>query len=140
MISKNKQLVSDFISDIWNNSRFELIGNYLHKDFTDHSLPAALPPDKEGLIAWIKGTGNSFEHVTHILESVCENDHVIIRLKMNLKHTGAWRNIEATGKEIETLGFRHFRIKENRIVAHWALIDGNNIENQLAPVKHGCRI
>lgn len=46
----------------------------------------------------------------------------------------------ATGADISTVGYRYFRVADNKIIEHWALIDGNSIENQLKGSAHGCKI
>jgi predicted ester cyclase len=57
-----------------------------------------------------------------------------------MKHIGMWRNIEPTGAEIYAVGYRYFKLENNMIIAHWALIDGNAIENQINQSVHGCKI
>jgi predicted SnoaL-like aldol condensation-catalyzing enzyme len=140
MLTSNKQLVTQFIETIWNERNFDSIDQFLHPDFHDYSLPPTLPENKKGLLQWIAGTGQSFEHTSIIEEMVCEGDQVMIKLKMLLKHIGTWRAIEPTGAAIYAIGYRYFKLSENRIIEHWALIDGNAIENQLKEASHGCKI
>ncbi|MDA9554812.1 ester cyclase [Pelobium sp.] len=133
-------LVQDFIEQIWNNQSFEKLDNFLHQEYKDYSLLPILSPDKHGTQKWIVLTGKSFEHQTIIESQVTSNDESMVRIKMKLKHIGVWRGIEPTGLEIYTIGFRHFKIKNNKIIEHWALIDGQTIENQLKETAHGCKI
>jgi predicted ester cyclase len=137
---QNSVLVQQFIAEIWNNRSFEMLDNFLHPQFKDHSLLPKLSPDKEGLKKWIQATGNAFEHETAIEDQVAEDDRIMVRIKMKLKHIGLWRGIEPTGTEVYTTGYRHFKIKEGRIIEHWALIDGETIENKLKESSHGCKI
>jgi len=137
---ENSKLVQQFIEEIWNKRSFEMLDTLLHPSFADHSLSPTLTPDKEGLKKWIHATGVSFEHETIIEDQVVENDRVIVRIKMKLKHIGVWRSIEPTGIEVDTTGYRYFKIKDERIIEHWALIDGERIENQLKQASHGCKI
>ena len=136
----NKRTVTNFIEEIWNQNQLNKIDEYLHPEFTDHSLPPNLSPDKEGLKKWITATGVSFEHKTIVDEMVCEDEKVIIKIKMRLKHIGLWRNIGPTGKEVYASGYRFYKLADNKILAHWALIDGNAIENQLKGVANGCKV
>jgi len=137
---ENSTLVKEFIAQIWNNQRFEMLSDFLHPDFTDHSLPAALPPTKEGTKKWIINTGISFEHKTSIEEQVTEGNKSIVKVKLNLKHIGPWRGIQPTGIELYTVGYRYFKIQDGKIIEHWALIDGQHIENQLTSASHGCKV
>jgi predicted SnoaL-like aldol condensation-catalyzing enzyme len=140
MNATSKEIVTGFIEEIWNKNGFEKLDKYLHPAFSDHSLPPGLPPDKEGLTLWIMGTGQAFEHKTIIEEMVCEENKVMLKIRMLLKHIGTWRNIEPTSADISTVGYRYFKLADNKIIEHWALIDGNAIENQLKEVNHGCNI
>ncbi len=137
---ENSKLVAEFIEQIWNNRNFEKLTQFLHPEFRDYSLPPTMSKDVEGMKKWIIETGVSFQHKTTIEEQVTEGDKSIIKIRMDLKHIGLWRNIESTGIEIKTTGFRFYRIADGKIFEHWALIDGQTIENQLKGASHGCRI
>ena len=137
---ENSKLVAEFIEQIWNKRNFEKLNEFLHPEFVDNSLPSAMSKDKDGMMKWIIGTGVSFEHKTTIEEQVTEGNKSIVKIRMDLKHIGPWRNIEPTGIEIKTTGFRFYKIIKGKIFEHWALIDGEVIENQLKAASHGCAI
>ncbi len=137
---KNEQLVQEFIEQIWNHRAFGSLNQYLHHDFKDHSLPPSFGNDKDGLKKWVIETGNSFEHKTVIEDQVTEENKSVLKIRMELKHTGRWRDIKPTGKLIQTKGFRLFKIVNGKIIEHWALIDGQSIENQIKNELHVCRI
>jgi predicted SnoaL-like aldol condensation-catalyzing enzyme len=137
---QTRQLVSNFIETIWNQRRFDKLDEFIHPGFTDHSLPPSLPTGVEGLQQWIENTGRSFDHTTIIEDQVTEAGKSILKISMQLKHIGQWRDIPATGAEISTIGYRYFRVADNKIIEHWALIDGNSIENQLKNTAHNCKI
>lgn len=126
-----KKLVSAFIETVWNNKEFSALDSLLADDFVDHSLPKTLLANKAGTLAWIRGMQASFEHRTEIVQLVCENNHCIVKLNLHLKHIGKWRGIEATGAVIAVAGYRSFEVKNDRIIAHSALIDGDALERQL---------
>ncbi len=69
---QTKQLIADFIEDIWNQQQYDKLGLYLHPDYVDHSLPAALSPDSTGLLNWIRATSQSLVHQTLIDDQVTE--------------------------------------------------------------------
>jgi len=137
---ENSILVQDFIDQIWNNKAFEKLGSFLHTDFKDYSLPPMLRTGREGTKKWIINTGISFEHNTIIEAQVTEGDNSIVKIRMDLKHIGVWRNIEPTGISLHTIGYRHFKFKDGKIIEHWALIDGQAIENQIKDASPGCKI
>jgi len=138
--SKTRNIVSAFIDAIWNNAQFNKLDDYLHPDFVDYSLPPNLPPDKTGTIKWIEATGKSFIHNSVIEAQVTEGDKSMLKIKMDLKHIGLWRGIEPTGLDISAIGYRFFKVADGKIIEHWALLDGNAIENQLRDTAQGCKI
>lgn len=140
MNTTNKTIVADFIEEIWNQNHLEKIDNYLSDSFIDHSLPPALPPNKEGTKRWITNTGKSFTHRSLIDDMIGEGDKVMVKIKMQMKQIGVWRHVEPNGAEIETEGFRLFKLVDRKIVAHWALIDGSAIEKKLKENTRACKI
>lgn len=137
---ENSTLVQQFIEQVWNNRAFEKMPAFLHPEFKDYSLPPALFNQEDGTMQWIINTGLSFEHWSIIDEQVTEGDKSVVKITMQLKHIGVWRDIEPTGLELQVTGYRLFHMKEGKIVAHWALLDGQTIENQLKEMTHGCKI
>jgi predicted SnoaL-like aldol condensation-catalyzing enzyme len=140
MNETNKSIVTNFIEEIWNSNQFEKIENYISADFIDHSLPPNLPANKDGMKLWIIGTGKSFEHKTIIDDIICEDNKVMLKMRMQMKHIGIWRDIEPTHFEITTIGYRYYKLDKGKIIEHYALIDGNSIENQLKEASKGCKI
>ena len=92
------------------------------------------------MIQWIEGTSKAFNHTTHILDQVSEENKIIIRIRMELEHIGSWRGIPPTHKKISTYGFRYYQLSGDKIMEHWALIDGQAIENQLKEIQGACKI
>lgn len=140
MNSENKDLILHFMEQIWNRQQFQELPGLLHPAFEDHSLPPSFPANAAGLQQWIEATGQSFRHHSKIDQMVSEGNTVMIKFTMELEHTGAWREIEPTGAFVYAVGYRCFEIEEGKIRAHWALLDGNAIENQLRQTTHGCKV
>ncbi|RAK02252.1 putative SnoaL-like aldol condensation-catalyzing enzyme [Larkinella arboricola] len=136
----NRMIVADFIEEIWNKNRLEALDAYLAPDFVDHSLPEALPANREGLKQWIRATSQAFEHKTVLEEQVTEGDTCIVKFRLLARHTGSWRGIQPTGTEASVVGYRCFKLKNGKISQHWALLDGNSLENQLRTSTHGCKV
>ncbi|WP_210516035.1 ester cyclase [Hymenobacter terricola] len=124
----------------WNQQQFDQLPRLLHPAFQDHSLPAALPPTAAGVQAWVQGTSAAFTHRTVIEAQVTEGEQSMLKIRMPLTHTGDWRGIPATGRTVEAVGYRYFRLENGQIREHWPLLAGNAIENQLREAGHGCKI
>ena len=126
-----REIVAEFIEEIWNGGRFERIDEFVDSCLVDHTLAPSFGSGREGLVDWIRETGTSFEHETTIEEQVCEKDISMVRLTMRMKHIGTWRGIEPAGREVSAKGYRCFRVRDGRIVEAWGLIDGAALEKGL---------
>lgn len=136
---QNSAIITAFIEQVWNQEKFQCLPDFLDTEFKDHALPASFPYNQEGLKQWVITTGHAFKHQTTINELVCENNTCIAKITMHCIHIGTWRNIEATGQAVQVTGYRHFRLKNGKITDHWALIDGQTLENKLLQISHGCK-
>ena len=54
---------------------------------------------------------------------------------MRLPHQAEWQGIPATAKQVEIRGYRAYPLEGDKIVEHWALIDGDSLERQLRAVN-----
>jgi predicted SnoaL-like aldol condensation-catalyzing enzyme len=138
--TSNKILVREFIRQVWNERKLELIDHFIHADYHDHSFIPAIPTNKEGLLQWVAAISASFDHQTVIASMVAEDDMVAAHILFKVKQVGKWRNIEPSGKEAEVKGFRHFRVKDGKIAEHWALLDGEALQTALTNTVHGCAV
>ncbi|QDK81867.1 ester cyclase [Spirosoma sp. KCTC 42546] len=140
-ITQTKQLAINFIEEIWNQQQYAKLDDYLHPDYVDHSLPTPLAPNRTGLLKWIQATSQSFSHQTVIEDQVTEGDKTILKVKLLMTHIGLWRGIEATRAQVSTTGYRFYRLADDKIIEHWAAIDGTVLEAQLKhKASEGCKI
>ncbi|MBC9931226.1 ester cyclase [Chitinophaga qingshengii] len=140
-LSEQKDLVTRFIQTVWNNGDTSRLQDFLHPDFKDYSLPEGMPTGISGLQQWVDLTHTSFVPLTIIEEHLAEPGHCMVRISMQMKHTGLWRGIPPTGLTAVTTGFRSFVFRDDRIIEHRALIDGNTLERQLHQAANvtGCQ-
>jgi len=135
-----KQLVNSYITSIWNEGAIEKITDFLHPDFTDHTLPPTLPDGIDGVLQWLALTSSSFKHHTIIEDQVTEGNKSIIRIRMEMEHIGLWRGIAPTGITTTTGGYRFFRIADGKIREQWGQIDGAVLEAALNGAVHACKL
>jgi len=131
-IPEQKDFIGRYIATVWNQGDTSHLEQFLHPAYVDHSLPPALPANATGLQQWIAATHQSFEPETIIEEQVAEAGKCMIKITMRMKHIGPWRGLSPTGRTVTIPGYRCFRLQDNRIVEHWALIDGNLLEKKLS--------
>jgi len=98
---ENKELVKNFINDVFQNGRYELIDKYLHKDYIQHAhtLPNGSEPVKQ-LLAKVDA------YYDFIFKIIGQGDHVV-----------SYSKIVINGNEFA--GFDIFRIENGMIVEHW---------------------
>lgn len=139
-INANKTLVSEFVHQIWNERNLAVLDQFIHSDYHDHSFIPSIPTTKAGLVQWIGAISASFDHRTVIVSLIAENDMVSAQISFQVKQIGLWRNIKPSGKKAEVKGFRQYRIKDGKIVEHWALLDGEALQTALTETVHGCAV
>ena len=136
----NADVVKHYIRSIWNARQLDRVDEFVADEYCDFSFLPAIPPTREGLKIWIENTSLAFDHETVIEAIVEEADHVAVRLTFTVKHIGKWRGIAPTYKTVSVKGFRFFRLRDQKIVQHWALIDGEALQTALTEQHHGCEI
>lgn len=132
-MEENKKLIKDFIKEIWHHRHLEKIPDYWDEDYTNHAMP---PPMQKGLEN-LKTSHQLFlaafsDLQLEILDQIAENDKVVSRVKLNGKHTSTFMNIAPTNKNIQMTGIRIDRIKNGRIVEHWADYDLAGLMRQIS--------
>jgi predicted ester cyclase len=136
----NKEIVCSFIESVWNAQQFQKINDFVSDQYRDHSFLPVVPPTRDGLKLWIQNTSVAFRHKTTIESVVEEADQVAVRITFEVAHIGTWRNIPPTGRTTSVKGFRFFRLENQKITEHWALIDGEALQTALTDTYHGCEI
>jgi predicted ester cyclase len=62
---------------------------------------------------------------------VAEGEKVLVRLEILATHTGAFGELEATGKRIQVAVLDLFQIRDGVLIEHWAQLDNMGMMRQL---------
>jgi predicted ester cyclase len=62
---------------------------------------------------------------------VAEGEKVLVRLRVQATHTGAFGDMAATGRRIDIGVLDLFQIRDGVLVEHWALLDNLGMLKQL---------
>lgn len=119
MENECRKFVTGFIEDIWNNRRFEMLAEYLHPNFIDHSLPNGFQ-NASGLRIYLAELDKNIVHNTVIENIIIEQDFVVIRVKITLTpvlQPGIARHCHIHDEVLT--GHRILAFCEQRIVGHW---------------------
>ena len=118
----------------------ELIRRYTEEVYNQHDLDRALDYAGEELAAQgidhLKQFFTAFpDSQTTILDLFGEGDRVVARLLVRGTHKGPFAGQPATGKEIEFISIRIYRIVDNKIVETWAMQDRMGLMQQLGLIQ-----
>ena len=69
-----------------------------------------------------------------LLDFVAEGEKVLVRLRVQGTHTGAFGDMAATGRQIDIGVLDLFQIRYNVLIEHWALLDNLGMLKQLGAV------
>jgi predicted ester cyclase len=67
-------------------------------------------------------------------DSVAEGEKVLVRLRVKRTHTGAFGDMDATGRQIDIGVLDLFQIRGGVLVEHWALLDKLGMLKQLGAI------
>ncbi len=65
---------------------------------------------------------------------VAEGEKVLVRLRVQATHTGAFGEMAATGRKIDIAVLDLFQIRDGRLIEHWALLDNLGMMKQLGAI------
>jgi predicted ester cyclase len=136
----NKAITRRLVEEVINAGNLDAASQYFTPDYVDHAAPPGLPPGVEGFKAFFTGFRAAFPDLHyHIDDAVAEGDMVVQRATAHGTMKGDFLGMKATGKSA-TWGEMHIvRVKNGKIVEHWANVDQLGMLQQLglAPAPGG---
>jgi steroid delta-isomerase-like uncharacterized protein len=120
--TRNKQLVDDFIQELFTKGDLDAVDRYLHPEFVNHDpdFPGA-PEGPEALrqaAAMMREALPDWHSDVHQL--VAEGDLVVERFTASGTHRGELMGAPPTGETVVLRGINIFRVDGDRIVERWA--------------------
>ena len=130
----NKQLIRNYIQAVDDNdsSDWSLIDEYIAPDFVAHNPPLpGVSLDRDG----VKQAAEIFRNATpgthEIPLQIAEDDLVVSYIVGKGVHAGELLGIPATNRQIETAGIAIHRIRDEKIVEYWSVVDVANVLQQV---------
>lgn len=123
----DKELVTQFFMEGYQNKNYNFILKCLSEDYIDHS-PAGARSNQEAvniLIAVSKMFGDM--QIT-IADVFSENGMVAVRVRYKAVHTGECMGIAATGRSISFEALENFKVVDGKIVESWGYWPDKEIE------------
>lgn len=120
-MATNKDIVARFMTEVWNGNKLEALDAFIDPTYYDYSYE---PRNREGLESMLKLTQTAFPgHETIIEEIASDGETVAICQTLRGIHTGTFRGIPASGRQIEVGGYRFFKVVNGKITSHRGMID-----------------
>jgi steroid delta-isomerase-like uncharacterized protein len=121
---QNKQIVSEFIDEILNRQRLELVDKFLAPDYKLHFPGAPGPMTRETFPQFAAVFPVAFPDFQIAVETfVAEEDVVAVRFVLKGTHKGEFMGIPATGKKVEVPGHVFYWLRGGKIVDDRPIFD-----------------
>jgi steroid delta-isomerase-like uncharacterized protein len=126
-------LVNRFTDEAWNGGNLDLIDELFAADYVGHDAPRPDPVQgPEGMKDFLRMYHHAFSdaHIT-LDDVIIKDDKVVTRWTGRGTHDGDLMGIPPTGKKIEFVGIRIFRVAEGKIAEGWVVWDTFGLMRQL---------
>ena len=132
---ENKRIVRRY-QEIYNENDLEALGEVLSKDLLTPKIMPGIPSGMEGAKAAHQIMLAGFpDYQTRIDDLFAEGDKVAVRITMSGTHTGLFKGIPPTGRQVSFTGIYIARIANGKIAEHWGEEDGVSLLQQLGVLK-----
>jgi predicted ester cyclase len=132
----DKQLVREFIQDLFTRGDLSAVDRYLDPAFVDHDAPfPGAPEGPEGM----RLAAETFRRAcpdwrSDLDQIVAEDDIVVERFTASGHRTGELMGVPPAGERLVLRGINVFRIRGDRIVERWGRLDEMGLAHQLGLV------
>ena len=126
-----KAIVDRFWDEVWNKKNLGIADELLADDVIVHNFATVV----QGREAWRQSFApffTGFPDLTFTVEfTVSQGDRTVVRWMATGTHTGDFRNIAPTGKQIRIAGVAIYRVEGGKIVEGWSQPDTLGLIQQL---------
>jgi predicted ester cyclase len=115
----NRELLHSYHVTIWEQGRWDLLGNYVAPEFYSHAVPV-LPSGQAPGWDWMNQFLGAFSNLSSREDSIMSGgDRVSIQWTITATQTGDFFGIPATGRTITFSGMDALRVQDGKFVEHW---------------------
>ncbi len=134
-LAENKQIVHDFIDEIFNKGNLEGVSRFVTPDFIYHAQGEDIT-GLENFKEWVSSDSSIFPDIRFtIIDSIAEFAKVATAWIVEGTHLKEFRGIPATHKKFETVGVSIFHFEGTKIKEAWAIADGLTAALQIGVIK-----
>ena len=133
---ENKQIVREFIDEILNRQRVELMDKLLASDYKLYFPGAPEPLTRETFPQFIAAFPTAFPDFQIAVETlVAEGDDVAVRFVLKGTHNGEFMGVPATSRKVQVPGHVFYRLQEGKIVEDRPIFDRALMLEQLGVMQ-----
>jgi steroid delta-isomerase-like uncharacterized protein len=122
----NKEIIRKYfkaIDEEGKTANAEILNDFLSEDFIEHDPAPGIPPTRDGWKQLFKMFAEATPGYHVINDLIAEDDKVVAHITAYGKHVGTIFGIPATNKEFSMKGIVIWRLKNGKIIEHWAQND-----------------
>jgi len=132
-IEKKRATAEKILDQAWNQADFENLEQLIADDAKFHFRGQTYPTNAQDLARIITGWHKSFADFKFTAkEFVSEGDLVAVRLIMSGTHQSQWKDIPATGKQIQVTAMFFLRFEAGKLIEIWEDFDEYGLRKQLS--------
>ena len=139
-LEQNKALMRNYIEEVWNKGNLDFIDKNFSSDFVTHGTFLGQPTNRDRVKSVISTIRNAIPdlHIT-IEDMLAEGDKVASRWVLKGTHKGDLMGAKPTGNKISVSQTVVFRVKDGKVVEHWANRDDLGFLQQIGLIPPlGC--
>lgn len=126
----NKAIVREYLQDVWNRGNMDAIDRVISADYIQHI--AGVSPGRDGVKQFFQVIRTAFPDIRiDVHEMIAEGDMVAWHFANVGTHTGPFRGIPPTGKQVRVNGFALVRMQDGQFVEAWGEQDNLGLMMQL---------
>jgi steroid delta-isomerase-like uncharacterized protein len=130
---QHKALVRRYIETVWNQGDPSVIDELVAQDYIQHAK--GVPPGRAGVQQFFTALRAAFPDIHNTIEDMlAEGDKVVWRSTIRGTHTGPFRGIPPTGKQVTITAINILRIVDGQFVENWGEQDNLGLMQQLGVI------
>ena len=134
VLEDNKKVAVSYIEEVVNHRKLELVEEIFSPDYVRHEWNGNTTSNiKDGsLIAFLKYLFKAFPDLHYtIVDVIAEGDMVALNLLAKGTHQNEFLGFEASGSTVTYQEMFFFKLKNQKIVEGWSVVDVEQVKAQL---------
>ena len=131
-VERNNAIFRRYVEEVWKDEILDIADDIFAEKYLSHqSDGTALERGPEDVKKFVTEYRTAFSDIEDIVEDMIgEGDRVVTRWTPRVTHTGEFRGIPATGRQITITGIFRFS-EEGKVVESWDSLDQLGMLRQL---------